>query len=193
MKMMRAMGLALCCAAASACVSAQSALGAPQSEDLDIYPNPAYRYQLSESLDPAVCQHMLRVYETEFRHPWSFREGYRKLYSSVYSWVYQQMESPNAAGAENLQRLWEMRYAMFPTSKEFEAVEWSRRDLKRSIGETVIQTPLRWAHLDINNDGVSDTLIQLAFYGESGALDVLVVIPSKKLNLNDYRDDDALV
>jgi hypothetical protein len=140
------MGLKYLCVT-TALAFATSASGVPP-DDYN-----AYRYKLEKGANVEVCKHMEAVYNREFRHPWGrFEEQVTRL-----------PEFPRLSGVEYDERIaLDLRYSTFPTSPEFDAIQWHEG---RGIWDEERKRvqPFLVADFDIDNDGRSDRVVKIGF------------------------------
>lgn len=112
-----------------------------------VYDN--YAYKLEKGKQTKVCQHLERVYNENFQRPWDFRD----LPTSTF---------PRLPGVEYDKRMaLDLRSSAFPTSPEFEAVQWKEGRIVYSNPREM--RPMLTAKVDIDNDGEADTLVKATF------------------------------
>ncbi len=126
----------------------------------------AFRYELEMSRNAAVCQHMLQVYNEKFRQPWKTEpiDLAGKTYGEHSKYAF-----PRLPGVEHNDRFtFDMRYSKWPTSPEFEAIEW--REGRRITGGGPVPSssdgrslPILAAEFDIDNDGHKEQVVKYAF------------------------------
>lgn len=145
--------------ACSSCFSASDHSSAIGERPLYGYEELTYRYRLTKSIDDRLCSHMERVYNDYFSQPWNHRPYFREnLPAVIVDWY----SAPSAPKSETTRFAFDMRYALHPLSSEFSAVSW--KDIVR-ITRDGLRLPTRLTHIDIDNDGKTDTLIQYQFFG----------------------------
>jgi hypothetical protein len=123
---------------------------------------------------------MVELYNSRFSQPWRFRDYFRAKFPILARRYYSYM-----TGKWSQEELfyWWMRYVLFPTSSEFDAVEWRLGTLERDTPQEVSlsdSTPVRIAELDLTNNGQSVLLFQVGFYGQGdgrGSFDEFLVRP----------------
>ena len=124
-----------------------------------------YRYELIKSQDDKVCKHMEGIYNTRFTRPFDHRH------------VTQVQGIDIPPSKEDKLRLYRIKYSLYPTSPEYEAVTWRLRTYHHSEGNPNFgQQPTLIAEVDINNDGMKEVAIKSQFFeGHNGFenLDVL--------------------
>lgn len=140
-----------------ACGVAGCLAGGSVADALDEEERATYRYELVQSANDLVCQHMRRVYNETFRQPWNFRDCFRGRLPETNGHY-----SPHLPGrwTEEQLFLWWMRYALYPTSREFEAIQWIRMTKAGPM-----RVPILLAPIDIDNDGSVELVVHDGFYG----------------------------
>jgi hypothetical protein len=180
--------------------------------DIDPYTQ-EYEYILEMSKDDSLCNHMEKIYSEKFRYPWKSDPYYPSNYptsgtlkptygsDSIYAWPKQfDYQKEVQSIFKNLftqdQRNYGMRFSKFPTSAEFEAIEW--KDIDVGL----------YAKFDIDNDGLLEQVVKSAFMGnphEGGDGDWLLVFNDGRIRFrkeslkedlllarNDYLADDVI-
>lgn len=141
-----------------------------------------YRYKLEEGARHEVCRHMTKVFNARFRTPWdrgwlSLEQVPRTSDGIPYDQVFERLP-----GVEyNKEFVFAMLLSKYPTSPEFDAVQWKESrfyySLSDSIDGRVVKirhsTPLLVTSLDIDNDGREDWLVKRDFRGEPSRNDDL--------------------
>jgi hypothetical protein len=136
-----------------------------------------YDYALVESLEDSVCTHMKDVYNREFRQPWNFRAFMRAKYPAAARLHYELGVSRPIT--EDMQFPWYMRFALYPTSDDFDAVDWGEAVAEFESG---VRRPIRLAEFDLKNHDKPVLLVQAGFYGlDSSASDIFYVRESGSL------------
>jgi len=111
-----------------------------------------YVYKLELNANNKLCRHMERVYNTEFRRPWDYRD--RSMRDAF----------PRLEGVETdeLARS-DLRYSAYPTTPEFEAIEWreGRKEWPNASSGRI--RPILVAEFDIDNDGRTDLVVKGGF------------------------------
>lgn len=132
---------------------------------------PTYQFSLEKDADHDLCVHMDTVFNKFFRDMWDtppFLRG-REDYSEKSKYAY-----PRLDGIPHISRaVFLLRYAKWPESPEFAAIPWIQGRLapvKRAesqmpqqatrLEQTLALQRFLIAHVDIDNDGVVDTLIK---------------------------------
>jgi hypothetical protein len=112
----------------------------------------SYRYLLEDGKQARVCRHMQHVYNEKFRQPWSFQEPRTTT-----------PPFPRLPGVEYDERkALDLLSSAFPTSAEFDAVQWKEGRIIRDANRN-ITTPMLVAEADIDNDGRQDLLVKISF------------------------------
>jgi hypothetical protein len=157
---------------------------------------PIFRYALIKDQNPAVCKHMLRVFNGKFTHPWDapMLTSYTNdpSYSATSKYAFPLLPSVT----RSIRATFEMRFSAWPTSPEFSAIHWKEgREVpyKCPKGETcsgLAPQPMLIAYFDFDNDGSVDTVMKYGGsffqgYGDmSHAFEYLTVWRGEKLKLN---------
>lgn len=150
-------------------VVATAQTGVPASPAEFVIHGPTFRYILKEDRNPAVCTHILRLFNDKFAHlwdappmPWSKTDQW---YSADSKYGF-----PLLPGVKHsTEATFEMRFSAWPTSPEFSAIHWKEGRAvpggcpagKTCPGEGPI--PILVAYFDFDNDGLTDTVIKSAF------------------------------
>jgi len=100
---------------------------------------------------------MKGVYDKSFRQPWNFGDIFRDRLPQTDGHYYPNMPQP---WTEAQQFLWDMRYSLYPTSSEFESIQWTQMT---KVGRN--RAPVQIAEIDIDNDGSAELVVQDGFYG----------------------------
>lgn len=165
-----------------------------------IIKGPTYRYILKDSHNPALCAHMLHVFNTKFAHLWDAPPIWASEGDPVYSArsVYAFPMLPHLK--HDSESTFLLRYSKVPTSKEFSAIPWQEgRALMGGCprGGTCpsdnIPIPILVAHFDFDNDGRVDTVVQEGYSTgypwapsqQGGAGVYLIVWRSQMLTISD--------
>lgn len=121
-----------------------------------------YRYELEVSNDDNVCNHMDGVYKKYFRTPWkvsSFPINLTKEDDRVKNMF------PRLPGLEfDAAMANQMLFSRFPSSPEFEAIQWREGRYKSLLRSSEVNEPVLVADFDIDNDGKLDTVIHDGFF-----------------------------
>jgi hypothetical protein len=126
-----------------------------------------YKYQLVRGEADPVCRHMKEVYNSAFRRPWDFQDLFRdRLPRTANGNHYPHLPF---RWTEDQLFLWFMRYSLFPSSEEFEAIRWTQATLISF--EFEYRSPIRVAEIDIDNDGRVEFVVQDMFYGSGDGQD----------------------
>lgn len=164
---------------------------------------PTYRYSLKEGQHTGVCTHMLRVFNDRFTHlwdappmPWSKND---RTYSAASKYSF-----PLLPGVKRSTRsTFEMRFSAQPTSPEFSAIHW-----KEGMGTPggcpagavcpgEEPEPILISHLDFDNDGTTDTVVQQQFFGgyrlARDSQEYLMVWRSQVLKIHGIADIGKLI
>lgn len=152
-------------------VAAPAAHHALSSGDT-IRPGPIFRYVLKADRSPAVCKHILDVFNDRFTHLWDAPSLTSLTNDPAYS-ANGRYAFPRLPGVKHsIKATFEMRFLAWPTSPEFSAIHWKEGMAipggcpagKLCPGEG--PEPVLIAHFDFDNDGTTDTvIIQGAFPG----------------------------
>lgn len=138
----------------------------------------SYAYKLEKGKQTKVCKHMERVYNENFQRPWDFRD----LPTPTF---------PRLPGVEYDKRMaLDLRSSAFPTSPEFEAVQWKEGRIVRDPNKRDL-VPMIVAEIDINNDGREDSLVKTSFMqgfslghrSVSGGEDSVFILEKNQLDL----------
>lgn len=121
-----------------------------------------YRYELTDGKKLEVCSHMLGVYNKHFRKPWDV----------------------TAQKKDDAEEFWETRYSKYPTSPEFDAIQWTTHRYKHnSASNTAL-----YSEFDIDNDGVQDLVVRVGFFrGSPGSWDYIWVFSKGTVDLSQFR------
>lgn len=115
-----------------------------------------YRYKLEQNQDNQVCSHMLNVYNKNFKEPWNNQKFPRVKLEGYF----QRMPSVDY----NQEIAQKMIYSRFPTSTEFELINWQEgRAFLDTKPEDRTLYPLLVANLDIDNDGSPEIVFKSSF------------------------------
>lgn len=148
-----------------------------------------YKYRLEAGQSMEVCRHMNRVYNRAFRQPWG---NPQEIPTRIPTF-------PRLPGVQYNERMaLDLRYSAFPTSPEFDAVQWREgrylRDEERKRSSSLLI-----ADLDVDNDGRQDAVVKSSFmhgfwpggYGAPGGEDQIFVFDRDQLDLSRSmtRDD----
>lgn len=113
----------------------------------------SYAYRLETGRDTQVCRHMLGIYNDNFSEPWNL--GPLPLDEPPF---------PMLPGVEYDKRLGGVviAFSAFPSSPEFEAVNWREGRVIRNAAKNET-TRMLVAEVDLNNDGQNEILLKTAF------------------------------
>lgn len=137
---------------------AAGCLAASQVESpLDEEERATYRYALVQGVEDPVCRQLGKLYNDTFRQPWNFRDVFGGRLPQTDGHYYPHM--PERWTQDQL-FLWDMRYSIYPTSPEFESIQWTQAT---KSGRN--RSPVRIAEFDIDNDGTVEHVVQDSFYG----------------------------
>lgn len=123
-----------------------------------------YKYQLEKSHDADLCRHMTKVFNQKFRTPWN--KGYLgvepnpTIFGKPYDQIFERL--PGVEYDKNF--TWDMLYSKYPSSPEFEAVQWKEgryHDSDMTVGPK--EQPILLANIDIDNDGQKDWVVKSSF------------------------------
>lgn len=187
-----ALTMLLLCVNASATTPRTHAASSPTGF---IVHGPIYRYTLIRDRNPAVCKHMLRVFNDKFTHPWDAPMLTSYTNDSNYS-ATSKYAFPLLPGVKHSSKATEeMAFSAWPTSPEFSAIHW-KEGLEVPYtcpkGDTcsgLAPQPMLIAHFDFDNDGSVDTVMKYGGffqgYGDmSQAFEYLTVWRGEKLKLD---------
>lgn len=143
-----------------------------------------YRYKLEMSKDDKVCRHMEKVYKEKFRSPWMYRadvwsdpDRAKKVFTRL----------PSVEFNADLAQL--MSQAKFPSSPEFEAINWREGRYKSTVSSKEVTLPVLVADFDIDNDGTLDTVLHGTFYTpKHPSHDAFSIYPEGALDLMVFED-----
>jgi len=126
-----------------------------------------YRYILKENRNPAVCRHMLGVFNDNFSSLWAERPLTWK-HDPAYS-ADGKYSLPLLPGVKYSKKAtYVMRFSVQPTSPEFSAIHWEEGTAVlggcSACSWDHVPFPIMVAHLDIDNDGTTDTVIKQQFF-----------------------------
>ena len=114
-----------------------------------------YRYRLESGKQVRVCQHMARIYASQFANPWEFTlerppgPSYPPL--------------PRATGKITSGQLVGVLLSRYPASPEFEAINWQVGRYLANAPELKGPQPILLARFDIDNDGKDDVVAKVGF------------------------------
>lgn len=140
-----------------------------------------FRYELEESYNDQVCQHMLGVFNSKFSMPWaseptgfwtgtrSPKNGHQVFKENPSYAEHGKYAFPKLPGVNHdVRQTFEMRHTKMPTSPEFDLVPWHEG---RRKNEGVISSMLV-ADFDIDNDGIMETVIKVGFWGNGNVYSI---------------------
>lgn len=115
-----------------------------------------YQYDLRESRDVRVCEHMLNVYNMKFRIPFPSVIPDDDRRNQGYPFT-------RLNGVEYDRRaVMQMRFSKWPISPEFEAIQWHEGRMLYPVPNDQLE-PILVTELDINNDGRPETVLKTSF------------------------------
>lgn len=160
-----------------------------------------YLFRLIEDHQPDLCSHMERVFDQNFNHMWNESYDVSEPLDVVFS-ATSKFAFPLIAGtSHDWNMTFQTRDSKVPSSPEFDAIQWHEGYTTFGGGDpdptTVANTlkqPYLVAYVDVDNDGVLDTLYQDQFArGYSGLLarieqengmgDSILAYRSKKIDM----------
>jgi hypothetical protein len=139
---------------------------APSTQTDTIVRGPTFRYSLKRTQNPALCEHMLRVFNENFAHPWS-APTLMSLTNDTNSSTTSKYMFPLLPGVKrSVETTEELAFSAWPTSPEFSAIHWKEATATPGgcpAGKTCPEEgpmPILVAHFDFDNDGSVDTIIK---------------------------------
>lgn len=149
-----------------------------------------YRYSLVRGAEREVCVHLQKVLLKNFSFPWR-RPALARLVESDSNYGQGSVFSfPKVPGVDHdTKATLLMSYSRYPTSPEFDAVDWREGRITGMPGEASGLHPVLVADIDIDNDGLKETVLKTAFMLQyysgngSGGEDVLYVLPQRSAPL----------
>jgi hypothetical protein len=128
--------------------------------------DPTYIYRLEASHDKTLCGHMRGVLNRNFSDFWVGDQGGLVLDAEIdgtYS-AQSRFAWPTFPGVEhNYRTTFDMRYSKFPSSAEFDVIDWreGRQPINGAAG--FYWRPFLAANIDIDNDSHVDTVVKMGF------------------------------
>lgn len=166
---------------------------------------PAYKFTLTADKDHAVCGHMVALLNSKFRKMWDVPDWEKTPLTygtgGGFSWSMEPGVSPLPEA--NIR----FRFSKSPATPEFTAIPWTQARMKQSTSEypgkmtpylermRLANERLLMAHVDIDNDGVKDTLIKpvatlgydfIASPNSPGLPEYIYVVRSREVPWTDY-------
>jgi hypothetical protein len=110
-----------------------------------VFKGPIFQYTLRKDHDPAVCKHMLQVFNDNFSHPWDAPELTDSAYSADSKYAF-----PVLPGVLHSARTtFEMAFTAQPASTEFSAIHWNEG---RAIPGGGCRKDMSWRRARANSD-----------------------------------------
>jgi hypothetical protein len=127
-----------------------------------------YKYKLVFGSDQRVCEYMEGVYNKNFSR-WDFSNYFNKRF-----------DFPSMTQEERFR--FKTRYSFYPTSPEFDAVNWQIREY---MSGTKRVRPILLTHLDIDNNGTKEIVIKRQhFDGGPDSFEELLVYNKGQFDLD---------
>lgn len=154
-------------------------------------PGPTYKYSLVEGQSLPVCKHMLGVFNSKFANLWNPPDLISPTGTPNYS-ANSKLVFPLLPGVKHsAEASFQMRLSAWPASPVFAAIHWREGRAvfggcpkgKTCGGEGPV--PILVAYFDFDNDGTTDTVVQLAFIsGKYSTEDVFDVWRGQALKMD---------
>lgn len=133
-----------------------------------VYEGATFEYRLVFSNDDNVCKYMEKVYNKHFRR-WDFSSYFKK-----------RLDFQNMTREERFR--FETRFSFYPTSREFERVDWQIREY---MSGTKRVRPILVTNLDIDNNGTKEIVIKRQhFNGGPDSFEELLVYNKGQFDLD---------